>query len=702
MNGGKRKILVTSALPYANGSIHIGHLVEYIQTDIWVRFQKLCGNECRYMCADDTHGTPIMISANKQGITPEELVGRMHREHSRDFADFQVEFDNYYTTNSVENRHFAELIYTRLKDKGHIDVREIEQAWCPHDKMFLPDRMIRGTCPRCQAADQYGDSCEVCSATYNPTDLKDARCSICGTAPVTRTSSHYFFKLGDFADRLKEWLAAGPVQEEMRNKLGEWFAEGLKDWDISRDAPYFGFRIPGTEDKYFYVWLDAPIGYMASTRNWCEKNGRSFEEFWLSPDSEIVHFIGKDIVYFHTLFWPAMLMGADFRAPNKVYVHGFLTVNGQKMSKSRGTFLSARQYLSHLDPEYLRYYYACKLTARVEDIDLNLSDFVARVNADLGNQFANLGSRVISFLHKRLDGKLGKLTGEGLALVESLEKAADEIAELYECREYSRAMKRIAALAHDANQYVANAAPWSAVKDNPEKARSILTAAVNAFAILNLYLTPVMPAMSRRVEKILGRGNLTWNSAFERLEERAINPFESVFTKATDEAVEALLQSGMQPAAGTAPATPGTAATDAAAAQPAEGTVAAQPPAPVVEEPPVVVPPQAAEIPFDDFAKVDLRVAKIVEAKGVDGADKLVELLIDLGQLGRRTIFAGIKKTHKPEELVGRQIIVVANLAPRKMKFGTSHGMLLAASSEGTGVYLAGLETGAKPGQRIS
>jgi len=698
MNG-KRRILVTSALPYANGSIHIGHLVEYIQTDIWVRFQKLRGHECRYMCADDTHGTPIMISANKQGITPDELVSRMHGEHSRDFADFLVEFDNYYTTNSEENRHYAELIYGRLKDKGHIDVREIEQAWCPHDGMFLPDRMIRGTCPHCQAADQYGDSCEVCSATYNPTDLKDARCSICGTPPETKRSQHYFFRLGDFAGKLQEWLAGGPVQEEMRNKLGEWFAEGLKDWDISRDAPYFGFRIPGTVDKYFYVWLDAPIGYMASTRNWCDRNGRSFDEFWLNPDAEIVHFIGKDIVYFHTLFWPAMLMGADFRAPNRVYVHGFLTVNGQKMSKSRGTFLSARQYLQHLDPEYLRYYYACKLTARVEDIDLNMSDLVARVNADLGNQFANLGSRVVSFLHKRLDGRLGRLTGDGLALVESLEKAADEIAQLYEGREYAKAMKRIAALAHDANQYVANSAPWSAIKGDPEEARNILTAAVNAFALLNVFLTPVMPRMSQRVEKILGRTGLTWDAVHERLEERTINPFESVFTKATDEAVEALLQSGLLPAGADAAAAAGgeAAGSDTPAAE--------NPPAavePQSEAPPAAVEPQSAEIPFDDFAKVDLRVAKIIEAKGVEGADKLVELLIDLGQLGRRTIFAGIKKSHKPEDLVGRQIIVVSNLAPRKMKFGTSHGMLLAASSEGTTIYLAGLETGAKPGQRIS
>jgi methionyl-tRNA synthetase len=674
-----RRILVTSALPYANGSIHLGHLVEYIQTDIWVRFQKARGHECRYMCADDTHGTPIMISARQQGITPEELVGRMHAEHSRDFADFLVEFDNYYTTNSPENREFAELIYTRLREKGHIVEREIEQAWCPQDGMFLPDRMIRGTCPSCKAEDQYGDSCEVCSATYAPTDLKDARCAICGTAPERKSSNHYFFRLADFQEQLRAWIEGGHVQEQMQKKLLEWFDQGLKDWDISRDAPYFGFKIPGTEDKYFYVWLDAPIGYMASTKNWADRTGASFEDYWLSEDAEIVHFIGKDIVYFHTLFWPAMLMGAGFRAPNQVYVHGFLTVNGQKMSKSRGTFIPARAYLDHLDPEYLRYYYACKLTSRVEDIDLNLSDFVARVNADVGNQFINLGSRVINFLHKRLDGRLGVVTGEGAALLDAIETGAKEVEALYEGREFSRAMKEITALAHRANQFVADTAPWALIKGDAEEARNALTAAINAFAKISVLLQPVLPRLTARVDAILGREKPGWDAVNDRLENVAINPFEPLFVKATDEAVEKLVESLVQ----------GGTPVSAADASPPEEF-------PEVE-------PLAETCTFDDFAKVDLRVARILEAESVPKANKLLQLKVSLGNLGTRTIFAGIKKSHDPEKLIGRHIIVVANLAPRQMKFGVSEGMLLAAAGEGPeALFLAGLQEGAKPGMKIS
>jgi len=663
----KKRMLVTSALPYANGAIHIGHLVEYLQTDIWVRFQKMLGHECRYMCADDTHGTPVMLSARAQGITPEELVDKMQAEHTRDFADFLIEFDNYYSTNSEENRQFCELIYERLKAKGHIVTRQVEQAYCQEDGMFLPDRMIRGTCPTCGAEDQYGDSCESCSSTYNPTDLKDARCAICGTAPVTRSSEHHFVRLADFEDRLKEWMGEGRVQEQMKKKLLEWFEDGLRDWDISRDAPYFGFKIPGTEDKYFYVWLDAPVGYMAATENWCAAQGRTFDDYWLSPDCEIIHFIGKDIVYFHTLFWPAMLMGADFNPPTAVHVHGFLTVNGQKMSKTRGTFISARHYLEYLDPEYLRYYYACKLSARVEDIDLNLEDFTRRVNADVGNQFVNLGSRAIQFLHKRLDGRLGTLDRAGEDLLDSIEEGAGEVAALYEAREFSRAMKTICALAHTANQYFANSAPWALIKEDPEQARSVLTAAVNAFAKLNVLLAPVLPGLTAKIEEILGRTEVTFETAFERITSRPLSPFQPVFAKVAESVVREMVESQQNPEE---------AAFD------------------------YEVDELAEEVDFDGFVKVDLRVATVMEATGVKKADKLLKLLIDLGPLGTRTIFAGIKKTHSPESLVGRQIIVVANLKPRKMRFGVSEGMLLAAGDEEE-IYVALLEDGARPGQRI-
>jgi methionyl-tRNA synthetase len=664
----KRRILVTSGLPYANGSIHIGHLVEYLQTDIWARVQRLMGHECVYMCGDDTHGTPTMLSARAQGITPDELVARMHAEHARDFAGFHVRFDNYYTTNSPENREFCETIYGRLREGGHIVTRSIEQAWCPKDELFLPDRMIRGTCPRCGAADQYGDSCEACSSTYSPTDLKDARCSICGTAPLTRASEHYFVRLSDFQERLQQWVEKALDQDQMKRKLIEWFDEGLKDWDISRDAPYFGFKIPGTEDKYFYVWLDAPVGYMAATRNWCDRTGRKLEDYWLSPEAEIIHFIGKDIMYFHTLFWPAMLMGGGFKAPNKVFMHGFLTVNGQKMSKSRGTFITARRYLEHLDPEYLRYYYACKLSSRVEDIDLNLADFSQRVNSDVGNQFVNLGSRVISFLHKRLEGRLGEIDpGEGEALLKAIEEGAGTIVRLYDEREFGKAMKEIMNLAHAANQYVANAAPWSLAGAEPEKARSILTTGLNAFAKLSILLSPVLPVMSGKVDKLLGRETPGMQGVYDRLTNRPVNPFEPLFVKVDSEAVQRMV----------------------------EGQAEAKP---VFS---YEVPPLADQIDFETFGKVDLRVAKVLAAESVEKAEKLLKLTVDLGPLGRRNIFAGIKKTHAPEKLVGRTIVLAANLAPRKMKFGISEGMLLAANA-GEAIYLVTLEDGARPGQKLS
>jgi methionyl-tRNA synthetase len=667
--GETRKILVTSALPYANGSIHIGHLVEYIQTDIWVRFQKMMKADCHYMCADDTHGTPIMLSARAKGITPEEVIGEMHHQHLQDFTDFHIEFDNYYTTHSPENQELAEFIYGQLKEGGHIVEKEIEQAWCPHDLLFLPDRLIRGTCPRCGAQDQYGDSCEACSATYSPTELVDARCSLCGTAPVRKSSQHYFFQLSNFQDRLGAWLDAGHVQEDMVAKIREWFDEGLRDWDISRDAPYFGFKIPGTEDKYFYVWLDAPIGYMASTMNWCKTSGRTFDEFWRSDDAEIVHFIGKDIVYFHTLFWPAMLMGAGFKPPHRVCIHGFLTVNGEKMSKSRGTFVSARTYLDHLDPEALRYYYAAKLGARMEDLNLSLDDFVARVNADVGNQFINLGSRVMSFLGKKLDGHLGTIDADGDALLKEIEQSRQEVLDLYEAREFNKVVRKVMALAHTANQYVANQAPWSAIKEDPEKARSICTAGVNAFAKLSVMLKPILPVLTGKIDKLLRRTEVTFDDIQNRLENRDVEAFEPIFTKLEMEQVDKMIE----------------------ASKPV-----------LVEAPPEYqVDPLADTVDFEGFAKVDLRVARVLKAEEIPDAAKLLRLTLDLGPLGKRIIFAGIKQSHKPEALVGRSIIVVANLAPRKMKFGVSEGMLLAAGPGGSDVFLLGVEEGVKPGMKV-
>ncbi len=672
-----RRILVTSALPYANGSIHIGHLVEYIQTDIWVRFQKMRGHDCRYMCADDTHGTPVMLSARDQGITPEELIGQMHEEHSADFLDFNVAFDNYYSTNSEENREFAERIYGALKEKGHILQRNIEQLYCDHDKMFLPDRMVRGTCPICGAPDQYGDSCEICGAAYNPTEIKGAACALCGGGPVLRTSDHYFFRLGDFTDFLKEWISDPEhVQPQIRNKLEEWFTEGLRDWGISRDAPYFGFRIPDTEDKYFYVWLDAPVGYIASTKNWADRNGRTWEEFWMDEDAEIVHFIGKDIVYFHCLFWPAMLAGADFRPPDRVFVHGFLTVDGKKMSKSRGTYIKARTYLDHLPPEFLRYYYASKLSDRVDDIDLNLDDFVSRVNADLVNRLANLGSRTVNFLARKIDGRLGRIDPGAEPLLKAMEDGARRVAEFYEGRRYSRMSREVMRLADEANLYLTQAAPWKVVKDDPERAKEICTAGVNMFYRLVTMLQPVLPDLASQVGRILGTEVTSWDQIAVRLEDRELGEFGNLVERISQDAVDAMVN-------------------DARAEFEEAG-------APDIEvEAREGAEDLAATINYDDFMKLDIRVGVVVKAEEVEGASKLLRLQIDLGELGRRQIFAGIKKSHASEDLLGRKVLVAANLAARKMRFGLSEGMVLAAGPGGKDIHLVEADDGAKAGDRV-
>ena len=668
-----KRILVTAALPYANGSIHIGHLVEYIQTDIWVRFQKMLARDCIYVCADDTHGTPIMIRARQEGIKPEALIEAMQAEHCRDFAGFHIEFDNYYSTHSQENRLCAETIYERLKDGGHIHTRDVDQAYCEQCRMFLPDRFVRGVCPKCGAEDQYGDSCESCHGTYTPVDLINPACSVCGQAPARRESHHYFFALADFTDQLAEWIAGDHVHEQVRNKLQEWFDQGLRDWDISRDAPYFGFLIPGETDKYFYVWLDAPIGYMASTMNYCQKTGRNFDDYWYDKDTEIHHFIGKDITYFHALFWPAMLMGAGFNTPTRLHIHGFLTVNGEKMSKSRGTFISAATFLQHLDPEYLRYYYACKLGSGTEDIDLSTEDFAARVNSDLVGNLANLASRSATMLNKNFQGRMGALSEEAAALVARIRSQADAIAEDYQGCNYAVAVRSICALADEVNRYLDRRKPWAAVKDDPEHARESLTAALNAVKLLTIYVKPIIPVYAAKIEKILRLEPLKWSDVQEPLENRDIGPFERLVERMETQKVQAMMEESKE--------------------QQIQQTAPVEP-TPLDEE------PLAEQITFDEFMKVDLRVVEVIKAEQVEGADKLLHLELDLGGQ-TRSVLAGIRQAYKTEDLIGKKMIMVANLAPRKMKFGTSEGMILAAGPGGKDIFALTVDQGAKPGQRI-
>lgn len=667
-----RKIVVTSALPYANGPIHIGHLVEYLQTDIWVRFQKLCGNKCFYFCADDTHGTPVMISARSEGISPEELIDRVHGEHLRDFTGFEIEFDNYYSTHSEENRQFSEFLYNSALENGSIAKKEIEQAYCGKCDMWLPDRYIRGTCPRCKAEDQYGDSCDSCSGTHQPTELIDAVCANCGAPPIRRKSLHYFFKLDDYGDRLVELVKGGYVQVSVLNKLDEWFKTGLKDWDISRDGPYFGFKIPGEENKFFYVWLDAPIGYMASCKNYCDRNGLDFEEVWNGEDWELYHFIGKDIMYFHALFWPAMLMSGGVKRANKLFVHGFLTVNGLKMSKSKGTFIKAETYLKHLDPEYLRYYYASKLSSGVDDIDLSMEDFVAKVNSDLVGKLANLASRSGPMLTKKLGGKLGKLDAEGRELVDKLIAAKEEIIAGFEGLNYSTVMRRIAALADDCNRYFDQKQPWITIKTDEEGTRVVLTAVLNAVKILTIYLKAVLPAFARKIETFLNVGQLSFADVEGVLEEHEIGKFKRLVERVDKEKVEAMIEESKED----------------------------QGPEAVAEEKAELAEPIEAECTIDDVMKVDLRVATIVVAEAVEGADKLLHLELDIGGL-KKDVFAGISKAYDPADLVGKTVICVANLKPRKMKFGVSEGMILAAGPGGKEIFMLTVDDGAQSGQRV-
>ena len=670
----KRQILVTNALPYANAALHLGHVLEYTQTDVWVRFQRMRGHECYYLSADDAHGTAIMLKADEKGVTAEQHIANMRAIHEADFKDFLISVDNYHTTHSDENREFSELIYNRLNANGHIAKREITQAFDPEKNLFLADRYIKGTCPKCKAEDQYGDNCEACGATYSPTDLINPVSAISGATPIEKESTHYFFKLPEFTAFLQDWTRSGAVQPEVANKLGEWLDSGLQEWDISRDAPYFGFEIPNAPGKYFYVWLDAPIGYMASFKNLCDREGMDFDHYW-NKDSktELYHFIGKDIVNFHALFWPAMLKSAEFRTPTKICVHGFVTVNGKKMSKSRGTFINARCYLDHLNPEYLRYYYASKLSGSVEDIDLNLEDFQQKVNSDLVGKVVNIASRCAKFVANGNDGVLSG-TVENPALWAQVSGAADRIAEHYENRDYSKAIREIMAQADAANEYIAAKEPWKLNKDESKKqeVQDICSLGINLFRVLLTYLKPVLPAMTAAGEEFLN-DSLSWDSVEQPLKDHKINTFKPLMQRIEKDRVDAMVEASKEEAA-------------QASAPKLEGPLADD--------------PIADEINFDDFIKVDLRVALIVKANHVEGAEKLLQLTLDIGGQ-TRNVFSGIKSSYKPEDLEGRLTVMVANLAPRKMRFGMSEGMVLAAGDK-KGIYLLEPDSGAQPGQRVT
>ncbi len=661
----QRRILVTTALPYANGPIHLGHMVEHIQTDIWVRFQRMNGNECYFVCADDAHGTPIMLKAREENIRPEELIAHYKKEHEADFSDFNISFDNYHSTHSDENRYFSRYVYLKLRDGGHIRRKTISQAYDVQEGLFLPDRFVKGDCPRCGAPDQYGDSCENCGATYTPSDLKNPVSALSGQPPEVRESEHLFVRLSDFTDMLQKWIAEEISQTEAQNKLKEWFEAGLNDWDISRDAPYFGFEIPDEEEKYFYVWLDAPIGYIASFKNLCDREGIDFDAFWKhDKETELYNFIGKDILYFHTLFWPAMLHGAGFRKPTNVYTHGFLTVNGTKMSKSRGTFITARTYLDYLDPEYIRYYYAAKLNDRIEDIDLNLEDFIQRINSDLVGKVVNIASRCAGFITKNFGGRLSPQLDD-VDLYRVLADSRGMITEAFEGRQFSKAMREIMALADTANQYVNDQKPWVLVKDptQRDKLQNVCTQGLNMFRVLIHYLAPVVPQLAQRVGEFLNDPVDQWERIESPLLDHEISGYVHLMQRIQKKDVDAIVAASAEP-------------------DPDDSTE------------------NYSVISIDDFAKVDLRTAKVLEAEDVADSKKLIKLKVDIGHETRQ-IFAGIKGFYDPESLVGRKVVIVANLAPRKMKFGTSEGMLLAAGDD-DGLWLIDPGDEVGPGQRVS
>lgn len=682
-----RKILVTSALPYANGSIHLGHMVEHIQTDVWVRFQKLRGHECHYCCADDTHGTPVMLAAQKQGIAPEDMIAKVREEHLADFTGFNIGYDNYYSTHSPENKQFSQDIYRALKANGKIESRVIEQLFDPEKQMFLPDRFVKGECPKCHAHDQYGDNCEVCGTTYSPTELINPYSAVSGAKPELRESEHFFFKLGECADFLKAWTSGNNphdgkphLQPEALNKMKEWLGEGeettLSDWDISRDAPYFGFEIPDAPGKYFYVWLDAPVGYMASFKNLCDRIGVDFDEYFKAgSQTEMYHFIGKDILYFHALFWPAMLHFSGHRAPTGVYAHGFLTVDGQKMSKSRGTFITAKSYLEQgLNPEWMRYYIAAKLNSKIEDIDLNLQDFISRVNSDLVGKYVNIAARASGFIAKRFEGRLKDVADS--ALLAKLAAESDTIAEQYENREYARALRDIMALADAVNEYVDANKPWELAKQEgqDERLHEVCSELINAFTMLTAYLAPVLPQTAANAAKFLNLEAITWANTRETLGEHAINKYEHLMQRVEQKQVDDLIEANKQSIA-------------AAAAPAAEESQYEK---------------VAEQASFDDFMKIDMRVAKVLNCEAVEGSTKLLKFDLDFG-FEKRIIFSGIAAFYpNPAELNGRMVIAVANFAPRKMaKFGVSEGMILSAATADGKLKLLDVDAGAQPGDKV-
>lgn len=661
-----KKILITCALPYANGPLHIGHLVEHIQADIYSRFLKLTGHDVLFLCASDVHGTPIEINATKLGVTPQDFVTRYHNEHKRDLARFGIAYDYFYTTDSAENRHFTELIFKRLQAAGHILKKETELAYCNHCQRFLPDRYVRGICPKCKAENQYGDVCEVCNSTYEPTDLIDPRCSTCNNQPVTKKSLHYFFKVSDFAPRLQEWITTDKhVQPSVQRFIEQWFITGLKDWAISRDRPYFGFTIPGETDKYIYVWLDAPIGYISTTAKFCALHGKSFEEYWYNPDSVILHFIGKDIIYFHTLFWPAVLMGAGFQLPERIHVHGMLRVDGQKMSKSRGTFINAETLADHIDPQYLRYYYASKYTADIDDLDLNLQDFVLRVNAELVNKIANLVSRVVPFVEKNFEGWISVMPDDCSELLAQVDQHVKSAESFYAELEIGKALKEIVAVAEIGNKYFQDTEPWKLIRTDKERVRRIATFALHCARITAILIKPILPKFSDEVAAILNVPPFAWNDATTQLRNCHVGPFIRLIDRLEIKAIEAIITETLHPGA--------------SEQEPTSNPVS--PPAALQSI--ITEPPESNLITIDDLAKIDLRVGKVLKAEEVPGAAKLLKLTIDDGSR-QRTVFAGIKLAYSPESLIGKNLLLVANLTPRKMKFGISEGMILAAGDETT------------------
>lgn len=673
-----RKIVITSALPYANGYIHLGHLVEYLQTDFWSRFQNMRGHECLYICADDTHGTPIMVRARELGIQPEDLISRSHQEHLSDFQDFQISFAQYGSTNSPENRELCEEFYAKMSAKGHIHTKEIQQLYCDHDKMFLPDRFVKGTCPKCQAVDQYGDSCDSCGATYSPSELKNTACSLCGNKPVLKPSEHIFFKLNDFKEYLKNWLPQH-TSPEVSRKMMEWFEEDLRDWDISRDEPYFGFTIPGTNGKkFFYVWVDAPMGYISTTLQWCKKNNRSLSEFWKNTDSERYHVIGKDITYFHTLFWPALLKAADYQSPNQVFVHGHLMVNGEKMSKSKGTFIAARTYLNHLNPEYLRYYYSTKLNSSADDLDLNFEDFTNRVNSELVGKITNLGSRGAQMLNKKGGGQMTTPDSEGLTLIQAAQNKSEAIAQLFEKREFAKALTEIRNIADETNRYFDEKAPWKTIETDLPGTLQVLTTTLNVFRIIAIYLKPILPQYADKVAALLNEKSYNWQDAQTVLTQRPIQSYQHLMTRIEPEKIQNMLA-------------------EAKALNEEQQKLKSQskPLSPKENS------AKPSEIDFDDFMKVELRIGQVLEAIEVKNSDKLLQLTVDIGSGEKRNILSGIKSSYSPEQLVGRKVLVCTNLKPRKMKFGMSEGMVLAADNERGEIFVLSPDEGAAVGSRV-